>query len=150
MKRNKLNSGPIVLTFCMLTLSFSISCNQPVLESAECVASRDSIKKFYSFHIGNDMTPSNANLEKRRQYLSERLVKEIAKEDDPKRDYFTQSEDYPKTFRAGACETIGENRASFEVVLFWRNDEKNTQREIKVEAVNVGEKWLIDKIEPKN
>ncbi len=150
MERNKFKIKPIVLTFCVLAFGFFLSCNQPILESAECIASRDSIKKFYSFHIGNDMTPSSEYLEKRRQYLSERLAEEIAKANDSKRDYFTQSEDFPKTFRAGACKSVGEDRASFEVVLFWRKAEKNMQQEITVEVVNSGEKWLIDKVGPKN
>lgn len=131
--------------FCLLT-----NCSQPVLESSECIASRDSVKRFYSFHFGNDMKTSAKNLEKREKYLSNELKDKLANKTETAKDYYTQTADYPKAFRVGKCEISDKNRTKFEILLFWRTEEKNIQREIDVEAVKENNKWLINKVLPKN
>jgi hypothetical protein len=40
-----------------------------------------------------------------------------------------------------------ENKVVFQVVLFWKDDTRSEQREIKVETVKRNDKWLIDKVE---
>ncbi len=141
------------LTFCIPLTAFLIglsACSQPVLESPECIASRDPVKRFYSFHFGNEMKPSKENLAERGKFLSQDLLEELSKQTETKKDYFTQETDYPKAFRAGKCETVSPDRARFEILLFWRTNDKNIQREIAVEAVREDEKWKIDRVTPKN
>ncbi|MGI8670106.1 MAG: DUF3828 domain-containing protein [Aridibacter sp.] len=144
--------GRKVILCCLLLTAYCLllSCSQPVLESPECIASRDSVKRFYSFHFGNDMKPSAKNLEKREKYLSKELKAKLANQSETAKDYFTQTADYPKAFRVGKCKTLDKNRTKFEILLFWRTDEKNIQREIDVEAVKENNKWLINKVTAKN
>ncbi len=138
------------LGILLLASSVILSCSQPVLESSECIKARDPLKRFYSFHIGNEMTPSIENLDERKKFLSTRLIENLKQLTPTKMDYFTQTEDYPKAFRAGKCETIDTKRASFKVLLFWRTNDENIQREITVESVNEGDEWLIDTVKPNN
>lgn len=134
-----------IVVFCLLT-----SCSQPVLEPIQCIESRDSVKKLYSYHFGNDMKPSAENLVKREKYLSNNLKNELFKQTETTKDYFTQTTDYPKAFRVGKCETANENKTNFEVLLFWRTNDRSIQKEIEVEAVKENDKWLINKVTPKN
>ncbi len=125
---------------------FITGCSQPILESRECIASRDSVKRFYSFHIGNKMDHSAKNLEVRSKFLSGRLGKELELKPDAPFDYFTQTNSYPKAFRAGKCETLDGGRTSFDILLFWRTDDQDVQRLINVEAINENSRWLIDRV----
>jgi hypothetical protein len=149
MKSSKFKIKNLTLTFCILSCLFLNGCSQPVLESQQCIASRDNVKKFYSYHIGNDMKPSAEYLDKRKDYLSSDLQKQLADEIDSATDYFTQTEDYPKAFRAGSCENADKDKTKFEILLFWRNDGKNIQREIEVEAIRENDKWLVNKVASK-
>jgi len=146
MKISAFKIQSLIIVFSMVQFGFLAACNQPVLESPECISSRDSVKRFYSFHLGNDMAPSAESLEKRKKFLSAKLRESLKPESETKTDYFTQTDNYPKAFRAGKCSGSSKDRASFEVLLFWRTDEKNTQREITVEAVKENDSWLIDKV----
>jgi hypothetical protein len=141
-----------MLLLCLLFTAYCLllSCSQPVLESPECIESRDRVKKFYSFHIGNDMKPTAENLEKREKFLSSELKDKLRSQTDKTKDYFTQTEDYPQAFRAGVCENAGKDMTKFEILLFWRKDETNIQREIEVEAIKENDKWLLNKVLPKN
>lgn len=124
-------------------------CSQPVLESEECIASRDSVKSFYSFHFGNDMKPTEENLKKRSKYLSSELNTKLSEASKSERDYFTQTDDYPKAFRAGKCSSNANGSALFEILLFWRSDEQDSQREIHLEAIKENESWVINKVSSK-
>jgi putative lipase involved disintegration of autophagic bodies len=146
MKSKKLKIKNLLFSFCIFHFAFLSGCYQPVLESAECIDSRDAVKRFYSFHFGNEMTPSKKYLEKREKFLSGELEKKIAERLTDKKDYFTQTADYPKAFRVGKCETTGKDKAKFEILLFWRNNEKNTQREIEIETIKEDNDWLIDQV----
>ncbi|MGI8542347.1 MAG: DUF3828 domain-containing protein [Aridibacter sp.] len=139
------NSSFLLTAYCLL-----LSCSQPILDSPECIASRDSVKRFYSYHFGNDMKPSAENLKKREKYLSQELNDKLARQNKTAKDYFTNTDDYPKAFRAGKCETLDKNKTKFEILLFWRTDEQNIQREIDVEAIKENDRWLIYKVLPKN
>lgn len=140
------------LSFCLMLIACCLlsGCYQPVLESSECIQSRDFVKKFYSFHIGNDMKPSVDNLAKREEFLSSQLKEKLSRGTKTDRDYFTQTENYPKTFRAGRCESKGKDTTKFEVLLFWRTNDKNIQRELEVEAIKKNDKWLVNKVTLKN
>ena len=43
--------------------------------------------------------------------------------------------DYPKAFRAAACQVVSPDKTVFDVVFFWRTDERSEQKEIKVETI---------------
>lgn len=139
-----------LLILCIFSFVFASGCSQPVLESTECIASRSIVKKFYSYHFGNEMKPSSENLKKREKYLSKNLNAELATQTDTAKDYFTQTDNYPKAFRVGKCETVNNEKTNFEILLFWRTNEKNIQREITVETVKENNKWVVNKVLPKN
>lgn len=140
------------IAFCLLLVAYYLltSCSQPILESENCIASRDVVKKLYSFHIGNDMKPSEENLEKRKRFLSKELIKNLSESQEEKKDYFTQTDDYPKAFRAGKCEDVGKDKTKFEILLFWRTNNQNIQREIEVETIKEDNEWKINSVSPKN
>lgn len=137
------------LISCLLIsagLAILSGCSQPILEPEQCIASRDTVKRFYSFHFGNDMKPSKENLEKRAEYLSNDLIKRLIKQTDQKTDYFTQTDDFPKAFRVGGCEAVSPERAVFDILIFWKTEERSEQRELKVEAINENSNWVINKV----
>ncbi len=138
-----------VLLFTFTFLLFTFGCSIPNLESPECTAARTPVRQFYSFHIGNEMKPSAENLQLREKFLSAELRQELAKQGETDVDYFTQTADYPKTFRVGECQAVSPEKTVFQVVLFWKDENRNEQREINVEAVKQNESWLINKIESK-
>ena len=82
----------------------------------------------------------------REKFLSGDLMRQLSAQTETATDYFTATEDYPKAFRIGECETVAPNRAVFQIVMFWKDDTRNEQREIKVEAVKENDKWLVNRI----
>lgn len=150
MKRIKLTSSDLLIFLCVCGSLFLMSCSQPILESQQCIESRDSVKRFYSYHIGNDMKPTAENLKKREVYLSQNLQTQLAQQTGSAKDYFTQTADYPKAFRAGKCEDTGKDKTNFGILLFWRTNDINIQREIKVETIKENNNWLVNKVTPKN
>lgn len=130
----------------MLAAGCQLACTIPNLEKPQCTAGRDVVKRFYSFHVGNDMMPSPENLKAREKFLTSRLFQELSAVTEQKKDYFTATEDYPKAFRVGECTADSETKATLQVVLLWRNDTRSEQREVQVEAVNSGGNWLINKV----
>ena len=139
-----------ILFFCLLSSVFCLlSCSLPNLEKPECTEARQIVKEFYSYHFGNDMKPSKENLKLREKFLTDDLKQNLAAQADGKTDYFTATDDYPKAFRVGGCEVMNENKTVFEVVLFWKDDARSEQREIKVETVKQNDKWLINEVENK-
>jgi hypothetical protein len=95
------------------------------------------------------MKLSNENIKLRERFLTDELKQNLAARADSKTDYFTATDDYPKAFRVGSCEIMNENKTVFEVVLFWKDDARSEQREIKVETVRQNDNWLINKVENK-
>ncbi|MEZ5344981.1 MAG: DUF3828 domain-containing protein [Pyrinomonadaceae bacterium] len=140
----------LIFIFLLFTGFVLFGCSQPVLESGECIEARVPVRRFYSFHLGNEMKPTKANLEKRIEFLSGRLKDELSVQPETTRDYFTQTDDFPTAFRAGKCSTKKKDRVEVEILLFWRKDETNIQRMIRVEAVRENSKWLIDKVTSQN
>ncbi len=136
----------LVSLVLLLQVIFTISCSIPNLEKPECVGSRETVKQFYSFHFGNELKPNLENLKKSENLLTQRLFEELNNQNETANDYFTQTDDYPKAFRVGGCEVVSQNKTVFEILLFWKDDTRNEQREIKVETVKENEKWLIDKV----
>ncbi len=136
-----------IFVFCFLSCVFCLlSCSVPNLENPVCNDSRQAVKEFYSLHFGSDMKPSDENLELREKFLTDELKQELLNQRDGAKDYFTATDDYPKAFRVGSCAVENENKTVFQVVLFWRDDTRSQQREIKVETIKQNHKWLINKI----
>ena len=121
-------------------------CSVPNLATPECSAARDVVKRFYSFHFANEVQPSAEALKERSGYLTERLSDELKQVGDREKDYFTQTADFPKAFRVGACTGGDDGRAAVQVVLLWRDDSRSEQTEVQVSAVKNGETWSIDSV----
>ena len=137
----------ILLLFCILHFALCISsCSLPNLEKPQCTAARDTVKRFYSFHFGNDMHPSRENLKTREQFLTSDLVKILSASTETSKDYFTATDNYPKAFRVGSCTSDSDDKATFQVLLLWRDDVKSEQKEVHVETVKTGDAWLINKV----
>lgn len=141
-------NAPAHFYFLLFTLCFLLSaCSTvPNLESSECTGSRGVVKEFYSFHIGNEMKFSRENLKLREKFLTPEYVKSLQNLQTDGDVFTTNNADYPKTFRIGKCESLAPEKTSVEVILFWKDDTRSEQREIKVEVVKQNDKWLINKI----
>lgn len=137
-----------VIAFCLLFFAFCLaSCGSvPNLEKPECTESRNTVREFYSIHFGNDMKPSPEYLKLREKFLTADLKLLMSKNLDGARDYFTATDDYPKAFRVGECEVVAPYKTVFGVLFFWRRDEINEQREVKVESIKENDKWLVNKV----
>ncbi len=134
----------LLSAFCFTLFTFA-ACSMPNLEKPECTAARQTVREFYSFHFGDQMKPSKESLQKREKFLSDELNRALAApEIETATDYFTRTDDYPKAFRIGECAATNENRTVFQVVLFWKDDARSEQREVRVEAVKQNGKWLIN------
>lgn len=121
-------------------------CSVPNLETSQCTAARDSVKRFYSFHFGTEMSTSPDNLKARDTFLTKDLVSLLAANGDLRRDYFTATENYPRAFRVGECRSASDEKATLQVLLLWRDDSSSDQKEVQVETVKDGDKWLINRV----
>jgi hypothetical protein len=138
----------LLLQFCLLNIVFCLAgCSIPNLEDPACTEARTAIREFYSFHFGNDMGFSPENLNKRERFLTAALFREVADEQEGTDPFTTGTSEFPKAFRVGECREIAPDKAEFQVVLFWRDDVRSEQREIKAVAVKQNDKWLLDTVE---
>ncbi len=124
------------------------SCSQPILESSNCAEARDNVKRLYSLHLDQGPNPGQEKLELLRGYLSGALFDKLSKSDGRETDYLTQYVDFPKAFRVGACRDTA-NGPEFEVLLFWRREEKNFEEKIFVTAVKE-KNWVIQAVKKEN
>jgi hypothetical protein len=139
------------LRLTILLAVFATGCSVPNLEPASCTGSRGDIREFYSFHFGNDMSFSPENLKLREKFLTPEFSARLASAAQVGTDPFTTgTEDLPKTFRVGECTEISPSRTSLQILLFWRDETRTEQREIKIETVKQADKWLVDKVEQKH
>ena len=136
-----------VMLFCLLlTAVCQLSCSIPNLERTECVDARDVVKRFYSFHFGNDMSPSTGQLKLQEGFLTPELVEQLSATPESHHDYFTASENYPKAFRVGACKDASPGHVSMQVLLFWKDDKISMQKEVQVDLLKQNEIWRINKV----
>jgi hypothetical protein len=141
----------LVFGISIFVLAFAFSCSIPNLENVSCTEARNVVRELYSFHFGNEMLPSVENLKVREKFLTKNLFQNLQGQVDTKTDYFTQTEDYPKAFRVGECSVVkADEKVSIQVVLFWRDDIRNEQKEVLVDAVKKNNVWLVDKVQIKN
>jgi hypothetical protein len=137
----------LLLLLCILHAAVCITaCSVPNLEKPECTEAREAVKRFYSFHFGNDMRPTAENLKMRERFLTPELAASLDKTPTTAVDYFTATEQAPKTFKIGKCEARDSTHAEFQVQLYWRDDIETVQKEIHAEAVKTGDAWLINKV----
>ena len=134
------------LLFCLLPAACLLACSIPNLEPQACIDSRNGVREFYSFHFGNEMLNSPESLKPRERFLTSEFVARIKNEKEGIDPYTTGTEELPKAFRLGECNELAPDRTAFHVLLFWKDDIRSEQRPINVEAVKVGEKWLIDNV----
>ena len=125
---------------------FAAGCSVPKLEAAECSASRPALREFYSAHFGGDMLFSKERLEEKRRHLTDRFYQSLTAATGDADPFTSGTADVPRAFRLGECEKLAEGRASFEVLLFWRDETRTEQRAIRVELEQSGGTWLIDKV----
>lgn len=139
--------GRLVCSVCLLLTAYCLlACRVPNLATPQCSEARDAVRRFYSFHFGNDMRQSAENVEAREQFLTLELLESFSSVGETSKDYFTATENYPKAFRVGSCSSETDKKATLQVLLFWRDDTKSEQKEVHVETVKVGDKWLINKV----
>jgi hypothetical protein len=145
--RSKSKIPNALFIFCIFNFAFfSLACSIPNLEDAACTEARQTVKEFYSLHFGSEMRFSPENLQASGKFLTEEFARSLP--DSPTdADVFTvNSNDYPKAFRIGNCRAESSEKTIFEVLLFWKTDERSEQRKIEIETVKRDEKWLINKI----
>ena len=85
-------------------------------------------------------------MNRREKFLSGSLKQELEKQTSTTKDYFTATDDYPKAFRVGSCKIEGEYKTVFGVLLFWKDEQRDEQKEIQVEAIKENNNWLINKV----
>jgi len=130
---------------CCLVLLFA-SCSLPSFEKPQCTAARDTVKRFYSLHFADDMRPSAQSLKASEPFLTPALFQSLSAASQTAIDYFTQTDDYPKAFRVGTCTLESDDKALLQVVLLWRDDNRSQQKEVHVDTVKTGDKWLINNV----
>ncbi len=129
----------------LMFAAFTVGCGSiPSLETAACSEARDSVKRFYSFHFANDMAHTPENLIQRKPYLTDRLFNSLWAADSIPGDHFTATSNYPKAFRVGECKAESAEKTVFQVILLWRDDTRSEQKEVSVDMVKQGDKWLVD------
>ncbi len=121
-------------------------CSVPNLETPQCAGGREVVKRFYSYHFGNEISGSPDNQKGRERFLSNDLINELSTLSDRKMDYFTATDDPPKAFRVGECTAESDTKVAMQVVLLWRDDTRTAQKEVKVDAVRSDGKWLLNKV----
>ena len=141
----------IVLGLCIVHCALCItSCSLPTLESQQCNDASLAVKQFYSFHFGNDMTPTVDNLKASERFLTPQLFSSLATASGDKTDYFTRSDVYPKTFKIGRCESPDAEHANVQVQVYWLQEhgstKDTTQRSLQVSTVKTGNDWLINDV----
>ena len=149
LKFKKSKSKRRFLLFAFLIYIFPLffaACSIPNLEAAECTEARLTVREFYSFHFGGEMSFSPENLRLREKYLTPEFADSL-RGAATEADVFTvNSKDYPKAFRPGDCRARSPDKAVFEVLLFWKTETRSEQRRIEVETVKRNDRWLINKI----
>ena len=140
MKRNLFYLLPF--TFCL----YLAGCSIPNLEPPECTQSREAVRDFYSFHLGNDMKFSQENLKLRERFLSAEYLKSLQSIQNDADIFTTNGKDFPKAFRVGGCKVIDANKTNVEILIFWKTDTRSEQKSIYAETVKENGKWLINKI----
>ncbi|CAN5617986.1 hypothetical protein BH24ACI3_BH24ACI3_00680 [soil metagenome] len=129
-----------------LFTALSVGCGAPTLETPECREARPVIREFYSYHFANEMLRTKQSLQARERFLTPDFAKRLESSPEGVDVFTTGSDDIPRAFREGKCETISSDRTTFNVLIFWRDDARTEQRQINVEAKKTTNGWLIDQV----
>jgi hypothetical protein len=92
------------------------------------------------------MRPSEDNLKVSERFLSTDLFNRLSGSNETAVDYFTQTADYPKAFRVGVCTANSNDKVIMQVLMLWRDDQRTEQKEVRVEMLKTGDKWLINNV----
>src|SRR6476619_5345889 len=103
----------LLFLFCLV----AAGCSLPSLEKPQCTAARDTVKRFYSLHFADDMRPSAQNIKASQPFLTPVLFQGLSASNETAKDYFTQTDDYPKAFRVGSCSSDTNTKAVLQVIL---------------------------------
>jgi len=151
MHNSKCKIQNLLVSFCVVHFALlTVTCGVPNLETPVCNEARTVVREFYSLHFGNDMVFSQETLKRRERFLTQGFSKLLEATNDGVDPFTTGTDDIPKAFRVGECREISADRVEFQILLFWRDDTRSEQREVKLEAARQNEKWLVDKIASQN
>ena len=89
---------------------------------------------------------SPESLKEREKFLTPGFTQKLASWQGSGDPFTTGNDDLPKAFRVGSCKAIAPDKTEFQVLLFWRDDTRSEQREIKVAAVKQNDRWLVDDV----
>ena len=120
------------------------------------------VRSFYAFHLAHNKGFTVRNVQLRKRFLTaefyglllqelKRQAAEIKAHPDEVPDFdgdpFTDSQEYPDSYRAGKAETNGD-LAKVTVTLLWsaRTSRGRDKRDIVVEVTKSGAGWLINDI----
>jgi hypothetical protein len=138
----------ILIAGVVLTVVCLTGCSVPNLEEPDCTKSRDIVREFYSFHLGNDMHPSQESIGLREKYLTTQLKDRLLATPPNNVDYFTATSDFPKAFRVGECKVSAPGQSvNFDILLFWKDDTRTEQQHISVGVRKENEMWRIDRVD---
>lgn len=135
---------PILAIFLSVGLLFT-ACSVPNLEPESCTEGRGELKKLYSLHFDRGREADEQYKRDRERFLTEDLAQRI--DDSGETDYLTQTGDFPKAFRIGKCTETGKDALSFGILLFWRDEQRDEQREIEVSMAKTADGWAVEKVE---
>jgi hypothetical protein len=127
----------------------STSCltgSMPNLEKPQCTSARDVVKRFYSIHFGGDMRFSQENLIVREKFLTKQFAVSLQNINSPADVFTSNNEDYPRAFRLGGCEVLGEETARVEILVFWKSGDESRQQSVFAEVTKESGNWLINNI----
>jgi hypothetical protein len=122
------------------------SCSIPNLQPEECTEARPAVREFFSFHFGNEMSFSQEGLALRERFLTPRFTAELKTRMGTADPFTVNSDDVPRAFRVGQCVSPDPAHTVFDVLVFWRDNQRTDQRTIRVEAAKTGDAWLIDRV----
>ena len=122
------------------------------------------VKSFYKFHFSRSMNFTKQNVLRSRRWLAPELYKlllnEFRREDEYRRshpnesfvpymegDPFTQSQQYPTTFRVVKSVVCG-NKANVEIVFLWsaKSSRGRDERNVEIQLTKHNGKWLINNV----
>jgi hypothetical protein len=137
----------------LLLLPVAVSGQQSKAKSADAVAT---VKAFYTFHFAHKFDYTLRGLPQRRKWLDAglsnllvaELKKPVKKDEVPELDGdpFTNSQEYPTTFRIGNTKESGAN-ASVEIIFIWKEKDKVIdEKGVEVVLVKAKNVWKIANI----
>jgi hypothetical protein len=146
---------------CALILLLGVHISVPA-QSPDRASAASAIRSFYAFHLAHNKDFTAANVRRRRPWLTPEFyglfLKELKRQaeyskthpdeaPDFEGDPFTDSQEYPDSFRVGTVVTNG-NRAKATLALNWsaKTSRGVDSRSLTVEMIKAGAGWLINDI----